>query len=154
MNKLYNAVCSLFFQPIRKTACGKKKILNNTVLLMKQGFSFSQRLIRSARSGSARTAERRTRTLSAGNAERPGRQTIPVCAGHGNLTGRSIKTIQVSYLMPSQAAIDREFGAFAPITDASPKYVLSLDKVDMSRNGIAHMNIPDFLLHRQSLALT
>ncbi len=62
--------------------------------------------------------------------------------------------IQVSYLMASQSTIDREFGAFAPITDASPKYVLSLDKVDLSRNGIAHMNIVDFLLHRQQLALT
>lgn len=56
--------------------------------------------------------------------------------------------------MPSQSTINREFGAFAPITDASPKYVLSLDKVDMSRNGIAHINIVDFLLHRQFLALT
>lgn len=62
--------------------------------------------------------------------------------------------IQVSYLMPSQSTIDREFGAFSPITDASPKYVLSLDKVDLSRNGIAHINIVDFLLHRQFLALT
>ena len=62
--------------------------------------------------------------------------------------------IQVSYLMISQSTVEREFGAFAPITDASPKYVLSLDKVDLSRNGIAHMNIIDFLLHRQSLALT
>ena len=62
--------------------------------------------------------------------------------------------IQVSYLMPNQSTIDREFGAFGPITDASPKYVLSLDQVDLSRNGIAHMNIVDFLLHRQSLALT
>lgn len=62
--------------------------------------------------------------------------------------------IQVSYLMPSQGTIEREFGAFDPITDASPKYVLSLDKVDLSRNGIAHMNIVDFLLHRQQLALT
>lgn len=56
--------------------------------------------------------------------------------------------------MTLQSTIDRELGAFAPITDASPKYVLSLDKVDMSRNGIAHMNIVDFLLHRRFLALT
>ena len=62
--------------------------------------------------------------------------------------------IQVSYLMASQSTIDREFGAFSPITDASPKYVLSLDRVDLSRNGIAHMNIADFLLHRQALSLT
>lgn len=62
--------------------------------------------------------------------------------------------IQVSYLMNSQSTLDREFSAFAPITDASPKYVLSLDKIDLSRDGIAHMNIVDFLLHRQTLALT
>ena len=62
--------------------------------------------------------------------------------------------IQVSYLMNSQSTIEREFGAFSSITDASPKYVISLDKIDLSQNGIAHMNIVDFLLHRQSLALT
>lgn len=62
--------------------------------------------------------------------------------------------IQVTYLLASQTTIEREFGAFKPITDASPKYVLSLDKTDFSRNGIAHVNIIDFLLHRTELALT
>lgn len=62
--------------------------------------------------------------------------------------------IQVSYLLASNETIRREFGAFSPITDASPKYVLSLDKLDMSQNGIAHINIVDFLLHRKELALT
>ncbi len=62
--------------------------------------------------------------------------------------------IQVSYLLASQSTIDREFGAFDAIKDASPKYVLSLDRIDMSRNGIAHLNIVDFLLHRQMLAVT
>ena len=62
--------------------------------------------------------------------------------------------IQVAYLLASQSIIDREFGAFSPITDASPKYVLSLDRIDLSHNGIAHMNIVDFLLHRKQLALT
>lgn len=62
--------------------------------------------------------------------------------------------IQVSYLLAGQGTIEREFGAFKPITDASPKYVLSLDKPDMSHNGVAHMNIVDFLLHRRQLALT
>ncbi|MCD8380289.1 MAG: ATP-binding protein [Lachnospiraceae bacterium] len=62
--------------------------------------------------------------------------------------------IQVSYLLAGEGTIEREFGAFSPITDASPKYVLSLDRLDMSRNGIAHMNIVDFLLHRSQLALT
>lgn len=62
--------------------------------------------------------------------------------------------IQVSYLLAGKETIEREFGAYKPITDASPKYILSLDKVDMSRNGIAHMNLVDFLLHRRELALT
>ncbi|MCD8068534.1 MAG: ATP-binding protein, partial [Lachnospiraceae bacterium] len=62
--------------------------------------------------------------------------------------------IQVCYLLAGEGTIEREFGAFSPITDASPKYVLSLDRLDMSRNGIAHVNIVDFLLHRRELALT
>lgn len=62
--------------------------------------------------------------------------------------------IQVSYLMNSAATIEREFGAYKSITDASPKYVLSLDKIDMSRDGIVHMNIIDFLLGRKDLMLT
>ena len=59
--------------------------------------------------------------------------------------------IQVTYLLASQSTIEREFGAFAPIKDSSPKYVLSLDKIDMSRNGITHLNITDFLLHKKEL---
>ena len=62
--------------------------------------------------------------------------------------------IQVAYLLASPATIDREFGAFKPITDASPKYVLSLDKIDMSQNGIIHMNIVDFLLHKKELMVS
>lgn len=62
--------------------------------------------------------------------------------------------IQVAYLLVSQATIDREFDAFSPISDASPKYVLSLDKMDMSRNGIAHINIIDFLLGKKDIYLT
>ncbi len=62
--------------------------------------------------------------------------------------------IQVSYLLASSETVKREFGAFAPITDASPKYVLSLDRIDFSQNGIGHINLVDFLLHRVSLALT
>lgn len=62
--------------------------------------------------------------------------------------------IQVSYLCAGPETAEREFGAYKPIEDASPKYVLSLDKVDLSRNGIAHMNIIDFLLYKKELALT
>lgn len=62
--------------------------------------------------------------------------------------------IQVSYLLASESTIKREFGAYSKITDASPKYVMSLDKIDMSRDGIIHLNILDFLLRRKDLILT
>ena len=62
--------------------------------------------------------------------------------------------IQVAYLLSSENTIKREFGAYDKITDASPKYVLSLDKIDLSHDGIEHLNIVDFLLHKVSLHLS
>lgn len=62
--------------------------------------------------------------------------------------------IQVSYIMESKETIEREFGAFSPIKDASPKYVFSLDRIDLSRNGITHINIEDYLLHRVDVVLS
>ena len=62
--------------------------------------------------------------------------------------------IQVAYLLTGEATIKREFGAYDKITDASPKYVMSLDKIDMSHDGIIHVNIIDFLLRRVDLILT
>jgi len=62
--------------------------------------------------------------------------------------------IQVSYLLASKETIQREFGAYRNITDASPKYVMSLDKIDLSHDGIVHLNIIDFLLRRKDLMLT
>lgn len=62
--------------------------------------------------------------------------------------------IQVAYLLASEDTIKREFGAYGKITDASPKYVLSLDKIDMSHDGIVHLNIIDFLLGKADLMLT
>lgn len=62
--------------------------------------------------------------------------------------------IQVSYLLAGTGTIEREFGAYSKITDASPKYVMSLDKIDMSHDGIIHVNIIDFLLRRVNLLLT
>lgn len=62
--------------------------------------------------------------------------------------------IQVTYLLASEETIKREFGAYGSITDASPKYVMSLDKIDLSHDGIVHLNIIDFLLRRKDLMLT
>ena len=57
--------------------------------------------------------------------------------------------IQVTYLLESQNTIEREFGAYEGIKDNFPKYVISMDNFDMSRNGIKHWNIKDFLLADQ-----
>lgn len=53
---------------------------------------------------------------------------------------------QVTYLLESEKVQEREFGAFKEIEDNYPKYVLSLDKTDFSRDGIIHKNIIDWLL--------
>ena len=61
--------------------------------------------------------------------------------------------IQVTYLLADEKTMDREFGAFSPIRDNSPKYVLSLDRLDMSRDGIIHYNIIDYLEGKVDLIL-
>lgn len=60
----------------------------------------------------------------------------------------NIKYIQVTYEMKgNDSTIDREFGAYKSIEDNYPKYVISLDKIDLSRDGIVHLNLIDFLLN-------
>lgn len=54
--------------------------------------------------------------------------------------------IQVAYLI-TEHDIDREFGNLESIRNSYPKYVISADSIDMSRNGIKHINIIDFLNH-------
>ena len=54
--------------------------------------------------------------------------------------------LQVAYLLATPETIEREFGVYRSIRDNYPKYVLSLDEFDMSRDGIIHINIRDFLL--------
>ena len=53
---------------------------------------------------------------------------------------------QVAYLLADSKVIEREFGAYKLVRDSYPKYVLSMDKVDFSRDGIKHLNIIDFLM--------
>ena len=57
--------------------------------------------------------------------------------------------IQVAYLLAGSETIEREFGIYDSVRDHYPKYVLSLDELDMSRNGIKHLNIRDFLLSKE-----
>ena len=54
--------------------------------------------------------------------------------------------IQVAYMLQDQNIIDREFGAYKKVEDNYPKYVITMDKIDMSQNGIIHKNIIDWLL--------
>lgn len=54
--------------------------------------------------------------------------------------------VQVTYLLASEETVSREFGVYDAIRDNFPKYVVSLDEFDMSRNGIKHRNVRDFLL--------
>lgn len=54
--------------------------------------------------------------------------------------------VQVAYLLANDETVQREFGIYDNIRDNFPKYVVSLDEFDMSRNGIKHRNIRDFLL--------
>lgn len=91
-----------------------------------------------------------------------------ICRGYEVFTGKTYKGevdfvvidgrkkcfIQVAYYLREKTTIDREFGAFRPISDASPKYVLSLDRFDYSREGIGHINIVDFLLGLKEIMLT
>ena len=53
---------------------------------------------------------------------------------------------QVVYLLDQPKTEEREFGAYKDVNDNCPKYVLSLDKVDFSKDGIIHKNIIDWLL--------
>lgn len=54
--------------------------------------------------------------------------------------------VQVAYLLASEETIRREFGAFSGIRDNYPKYVVTMDELDMSRDGIKHWCIRDFLM--------
>lgn len=56
--------------------------------------------------------------------------------------------IQAAYLLSDEKVIEREFGAYEGIGDNYPKYVISMDRVPMSRDGIIHMNLIDFLLQQ------
>lgn len=57
--------------------------------------------------------------------------------------------IQVAYLLASEETVAREFGVYNQVQDNFPKYVVTMDELDMSRDGIKHRNIREFLLAEQ-----
>ena len=54
--------------------------------------------------------------------------------------------IQVAYLLANEETIKREFSVYNSVKDSYPKYVVSMDALDFSQNGIIHKNIKEFLL--------
>ena len=56
--------------------------------------------------------------------------------------------IQVTYLLAEETTIEREFSVLELIDDNFPKMVISMDRVNRSRNGIIHKNIIDFLTEK------
>ena len=55
--------------------------------------------------------------------------------------------VQVAYLMPTKDVVEREEGPLLAMRDGFPKYIISMDPITISDNGIVRLNlINDFLL--------
>lgn len=54
--------------------------------------------------------------------------------------------VQVSYLLAGEETVERVFGILERIPDNYPKYVVTMDEISRSRNGIKHKNVKEFLL--------
>lgn len=67
-----------------------------------------------------------------------------VCDRHGEKL-----YVQVAYLLADEATIRREFGVYALVADNFPKYVVTMDELDMSAEGIKHRNLRDFLTAKE-----
>ena len=63
--------------------------------------------------------------------------------------GQNREYYQVCYALDSEKTVEREFGNLERIRDNYPKFVISGDIPDFSRNGIQHYNILDYLLGRK-----
>ena len=59
--------------------------------------------------------------------------------------------VQVSYLLESEETIEREFRPFSKIKDYYPRYIITMDQFDRSRDGVKHINLLDFLTNETDL---
>lgn len=66
------------------------------------------------------------------------------------IKGERYLYIQVSLSALDEATYEREMHAFDKIQDHYPKYLITMDKIDLSRDGIQHMNLFDFLLREKT----
>lgn len=55
---------------------------------------------------------------------------------------------KVSLTALDENTYDREMNSLLKINDQYPKYLITMDKIDLSRDGIIHLNFYDFLLER------
>ncbi len=54
--------------------------------------------------------------------------------------------LQVAYLLPDEKVMKREFGNLELIKNNYPKYVITLDDINLgNRNGIIHKNAWEFI---------
>lgn len=57
--------------------------------------------------------------------------------------------VQVSYYLSTEKTVKREFTPLLDVPDKYDAYVLSMDELDMSQDGIKHRNIIDFLSNNE-----
>ena len=60
--------------------------------------------------------------------------------------GTDIRYYQVSLSVMEETVLARKLAPFQKITDNFPKYLITMDTIDFSQNGIIHQNLYDFLL--------
>jgi len=59
--------------------------------------------------------------------------------------------IQAAYLLNDEKVLEREFGAYDAIDDHYPKYVITMDRTTVTRDGIIHLNLIDFLINNDCI---
>lgn len=57
--------------------------------------------------------------------------------------------MQVSMSVLDESVEKREFAPFYSIKDNYPKYLVTMDRIDMSKDGIIHLNLYDFLMGKE-----
>ena len=55
---------------------------------------------------------------------------------------------QVNLTVLDDSTYDREMNSLLKINDQYPKYLITMDKIDLSKEGIMHLNLFDLLLER------
>lgn len=76
------------------------------------------------------------------------KRILKIKESNRDFSNRQIGKIVICYV------IEREFCAFNSVRDPSPKYVFSLDEYDMSKDGITHFNIEEWLLNKVDVTLS